>query len=200
MMTASMELKRVTPASLDEVKELYASGEEVMVDLKAVPVELKAEIIKYALTLDELTDPLMTMNLINLVKVYNTLEDNYFASDDIFVNSVEELLDLKLAIGPELKEFARRISIYFLSLFKSYNKMVYNTTDTHVVIPALYRSVLCGTDLLTLSGIFAKAPKISTDELVFVDNAYKFTSLLVMKNAEALQLMNEALQAYEDKE
>ena len=92
----------------------------MMVNLKHASVEKKAEIIKGALQYDNLADPLMLLNILNLVKVYNTLDDTYFQSEDIFVNSVEELLDLKLAIVPELKEFSKKIAIYFFGLVKSY--------------------------------------------------------------------------------
>lgn len=191
-------MERIVPKSIEEIKELYAKEDIVMIDLKSLPVSFKAEAIKYAIKLDDLKDPLMTMNLINLVKVYNTLEDKYFESEDIYVNSVEELLDLKLELSAELKEFTKRISIYFMSMFKSYNKMVFNSTDEHIELPSLYRSVFCATDFLTLSGIFAKAPEFSSKDLVYIDNAYRYISLLISKGMESLQLMNETFQKYEE--
>ena len=101
--------------SYEELRKYNANAKEdkeavIMVNLKHASVEKKAEIIKGALQYDNLADPLMLLNILNLVKVYNTLDDTYFQSEDIFVNSVEELLDLKLAIVPELKEFSKFLS------------------------------------------------------------------------------------------
>ena len=191
------ELKRVIPTSLENAISLWQEG-GVMVDIKTLPLEDKINMIKFALKYDELSDPLMIMNLINLVKVYNTLADEYFENSDIYVNSVEELLDLKLAVNKELKEFTRRISVYFLSLFKSYSKTAFTATDEHVALPKLYETLFNATDLLTLSGIFAKTPEISTNDLMYIDNSYSILSGLIMKGAETLNMMNLFFQDYEE--
>ena len=185
------DYNRLIPKNLEEVKELYKEG-NVMLDIKSLQdVNEKAAIIKYALTKEDLTDPLMIMNLINLVKIYNTLEDAYFESKDVYVNSVEELLDLKLALSADLKEFARKITFYFLSLFKSYVKTSYTDTDKYIELPKLYESIFCNVDFLTLSGIASKAPEISTKDLVYVEGAYKYFSLLIIKGMDAINMMKD---------
>lgn len=190
------ELKRVIPTSLENAISLWQEG-NVMIDIKSLPLDQKVDIIKFALNYDELEDPLMIMNLLNLVKVYNTLADEYFESPDIYVNSVEELLDLKLAVSKELKEFTRRISLYFLSLFKSYSKTAFTATDEHIALPKLYEIVFSAVDFLTLAGIFAKTPEISTKELVYVDNSYSILSMLLMKNNNTLRMMNQLFENQE---
>lgn len=190
-------MERIVPKNLEQVKELYENDVICMIDLKPLPVEDKAEIIKYAMSKEDLDDPLMIMNLYNFVKVYNTLEDSYFEAPDIYVNSVEELLDLKLAISKELKEFTRQISIYFMSLFKSYNKMVYTSADEHKPLPPLYNTIFTVSDFLTLSGIFAKTPEISTKDLVYIDNAQTVLAMLITKGANTL---NGLCELFADKE
>ena len=189
--------ERVVPTDVENAIELL-SKENVMVDIKSFSVEDKASVIREALKNDDLIDPLMIMNLVNLVKVYNTLEDCYFESPDIYVNSVEELLDLKLAISADLKQFAKRISIYFMSLFKSFSKTAFTATDEHAPLPKLYEIIFNGTDLLTLSGIFAKTPEISTNELVYIDNSYGILSMLIVKNANSIAMMNQLFECEEE--
>jgi hypothetical protein len=191
--------KRVIPNSLEDAIQLLQE-DKVLVDIKTVPFELKRDIIKFALGYQELKDPLMIMNLINLVKVYNTLEEEYFQNADIYVNSVEELLDLKLALNAELKAFTKQISIYFLSLFKSYSKTAFTATDEHIKLNYLYHAVFCSTDFLTLAGIFAKTPEFSTKDLIYIDDAYKYVSLLIAKGADTILLINDMFEKFKEQE
>ena len=187
---------RIVPTNVTEdiIKDYLTDG-KTMLDIKSLSLNDKVAIIKIALNCDDVTDPLMIMNLINLVKVYNTLADEYFESPDVYVNSVEELLDLKLAISKELKEFTRRISLYFLSLFKSYSKTAFTATDEHIELPELYDTIFRAVDFVTLAGIFAKTPEISTKELVYVDNSYSILSMLLMKNNNTLRIMNQLFES-----
>lgn len=89
-------------------------------DLKHTSVSNKIAAFKYSLTRDDIINAQMILNLYNLVKIYNTLDDEFFASSNIYINSIEELLDIKLELQSELKNFAKTISMYFVSLFKSY--------------------------------------------------------------------------------
>lgn len=169
----------------------------IMIDLKNCNAQQKVEVLKYALQYDDLEDPLMLLNILNLVKVYNTLDDSYFESKDIYVNSVEELLDLKLAISKELKAFSRRLSVYFLSILKSYNKLAFTPADEHIALPKIYESIILATDLLTLSGIFAKINDISTSELTYIDNSYVYMTSLISNGALCADMLNEFLNEQE---
>ena len=192
------EFTRIVPTSVTEdvIKDYLTDG-KTMLDIKSLSLNDKVAIIKIALNCDDVTDPLMIMNLINLVKVYNTLADDYFESPDVYVNSVEELLDLKLALSANLKEFARNIVIYFLSILKSYHKTSYNSTDSHKPLPSLYNMFFWSVDFLTLSGILAKAPEVSTKDLTFIDGAPNILMALITKSANSLVLME---QFFKDKE
>lgn len=181
-------LERIIPTDIEGVKEFFEKG-NVMVDLKSCPTELKIEAIKYALTLDNLSDPLMILNILNLIKVYNTLDDEFFKLPDIYVNTVEELLDIKLALRDDLKEFSRKLSIYFLSIIKSYNKLTFTPADEHKDLPKLYEIIIMSTDFLTLSGIFSKATGISTDDLMYINNAYLYMNSLIMKGMGCMDMM-----------
>lgn len=170
----------------------------VMFDLKNASTEQKIEAIKYGLQTPTLQDPLLQLNIYNLVKSYNNMNEYFFSSTDVYFNSVEEILDVKLALGKEIKAFIRQLSIYFMSIFKSYNKFVFTPSDEHIVLPALYRNMILSSDLGTLSGIFTKTPEFSTKELVFVDDAYVYLTTLINKSQRGTDLVEEFLKSLED--
>lgn len=183
---------------IDIIKEIYSFQESdneylIMINIKKIALEQKVQVLKYALTYEALQDPLMLLNILNLVKTYNTLDDTYFESNDIYVNSIEELLDLKLELGKDLKEFSRKLSIYFLSLIKSYNKMSFTPADEHIKLPNLYSAIILSTDFLTLSGIMAKTNNINIDDLIYIDNAYIYMSSLLTKGMNSTLLIDEFL-------
>lgn len=163
----------------------------VMFDLKKASTEQKIEALKYGFNNINLDDPLMQLNIYNLVKSYNNLNDEFFNSPDVYFKDVEELLDVKLALGANIKSFIKQLSIYFLSLLKSYTKFVYTPSDEHIELPTLYRNMILSSDMSTLSGIFAKAPEFSTSELMYIDNAYIYMTTLLSKSKVGIDLMED---------
>jgi len=170
----------------------------VMFDLKNASTEQKIEALKYGFDNPNLADPLMQLNMYNLVKSYNNLNDEFFNSSDVYFNSVEELLDIKLALGANIKAFIKQLSIYFLSLIKSYTKFMYTPSDEHIKLPVLYANMILSSDLATLSGIFAKSPEFSTSELVYIDDAYVFMTTLLSKCQAGLGFMEDFFSILEE--
>lgn len=194
---------------VDELKSVYETLSEPtaegtflipMADLKHATTEQKIEAIRYGLNTPTLNDPLMQLNLYNLVKSYNNMNDDFFNSDDIYFNSVEELLDVKLALGAEIKAFIRQLSIYFVSLLKSYNKMMFTPAEEHIELPQLYKNMVLSSDIMTLSGILAKSPAFSTDELVYINNAYVYMTTLIDRSKYGLGLLNNFIDTLEQTE
>lgn len=171
-----------------ENKENY--NDVIYLNLKGLSVDLLSDAIKYSLTREDLKNPLMILNIINLIKIYNTLDDSFFENEDIYVSSIEELLDLKLSIGNELKQFIKQLSIYFVSLFKSYNKTSYSPLDNHIKLPSVYDRIFLSSDLLTLSGILSVSPTFSTDECVYIEESLLYISNIMRKNIMATGMIN----------
>lgn len=163
--------------------------------LKGLKIDLLTKAIKYSLSREDLKNPLMLLNIINLLKIYNTLDDSFFDNEDVYVSSIEELLDLKLSLLSELKEFTKKISIYFISLFKSYNKITFSPLDNHIKLPNIYSAIFLSCDILTLSGIFSSSEPFSTSECIFIDESFKYISSLLMKNSLSLSLFNSFLES-----
>lgn len=197
--TIRLDVGKDSEITWEQILKSYKETDKVedavlMVDLKHANVEKKAEIIKEALKYDNLNDPLMLLNILNLVKVYNTLDDSYFQAEDIFVNSVEELLDLKLAIAPELKEFSKRIAVYFFGLVKSYSKIAFTPADEHIELPNIFKQLFQLLDLAAISSILAKSSPFSTSEITYIDNAYVYLSSIISRSNVALDFIEEFYQ------
>lgn len=174
--------------------------ENVFLDLKQLDTEKLADVFRYALKQENLNDPLLILNIINLIKVYNSLDDAFFQSPDIYFDSIEELLDLKLEISSELAEFTKKVSLYFISLFKSYNKFHYTMNDKHYKLPNIYKSIFLSTDLLTLSGIFADSENFDTSECILVEDAILYLTSLLMKGSMSFELIEMFLKDNVEKE
>ena len=168
------------------------------IDLKGLNTELLVAAISYSLTYEDLADPLMLLNILNLVKIYNTLDTSFFENQDVYVNSIEELLDLKLDLQEDLDRFTRQLSIYFISLFKSYNKTNYTPLDKHMPLPRIYKALFVASDFLTLSGIFSVSKPFSTDECVYLDDAIDCLVNLQLKGQFGITFLNDLIEECKD--
>lgn len=187
---------------LDFLKKFFdfeiENNRTFQLNLKNLTTENKVSAFKYALTRNDIIDARMILNLFNLVKIYNTLDDSYFESDDIFVNNIEELLDIKLELQSELKVFAKTISIYFISLFKSYNKVTYTPLDEHMELPRMYSIMFMSSDLLTLSGIFSISESFSTEDCKYIDGAFVYLKDLISKSSLGNDLIMKFMEGFKN--
>ena len=187
-------------AKLEEIYNLENEykDETIMVDLKGLPIDIISEAIKYSLTREDLRDSLMILNIFNLVKIYNTLDESFFEDKNVYVSSIENMLDIKLSLRNEIKAFSKKLSIYFISLFKSYNKLSFNPLDTHIELPNIYSTIILSSDILTLSGIFSTSEPFSTSECVYIDNSFKYISSLLTKNFMTINFMDDFFKGLND--
>lgn len=162
----------------------------VILNLKGLPINVISSAIKYSLNYENLNDSIMLLNIINLIKTYNNLQDSFFSNENIYVSSIEELLDLKLTLKKDLQDFSKKLSIYFISLFKTYPKSTFSPTDVHIKLPDIYANIIMSTDLYTLSGIFSFSETFDTKECVYIDEAFKYISTLLMKNSISMAFFN----------
>ena len=180
---------------LEKLKDIFDYETEtkgiVFLNLKGLDTSLISESIRYALSREDLRNPYMILNIINLIKIYNTLDDSFFNDSKIYVNSIEDLLDVKLDLSEELKKFQRQLSIYFISLFKSYNKLSYEPLDKHIELPEIYKNIILSLDILTLSGIFSVSEPFSTEECVYIDSAIIYMNELLIRGGIYSNLLNE---------
>lgn len=177
--------------------ELRPKTKVILLNLKPLNTDLKATALKYALSREDLKDPITSLNIFNLVKIYNSLDDSFFEDENVWVNSLEDLLDLKLMIHDELKTFIKQFSIYFLSLIKSYNKTTYTPLDTHIELPQVYKTLFLTMDFMTAAGIFSVSEPITTEELTYLNDAPKYLMEMMVKNCMGIGLLNAFLEKRE---
>lgn len=184
-----------------EIQEDKPKNEKaILLDLKGLDTDLLISAFRYSLTREDLKDLFMILNIINLIKVSaNTLSDSYFEDPNIYITDVEMLVDVKLELGNELNELTKKISIYFLSLIKSYNKVMYTQQDHHVKLPNLYSAIFLSSDFLSLAGIFSSSQPFNTNECMFIEEPFKYISSLLTKNLTSISLMDDFFKSYNNK-
>ena len=163
----------------------------ILCNLKNLSLDKLINAFKYALSREDLKDPLMLLNIIAIIKNDNTLDDSFFENKNIFISSIDDMLDLRIGLKSEIKEFKKQLSIYFLSLFKTYNKTHFMPSDNIVELPNIYNAIMLSIDLSVISGIFATSESFNTNECVYVKDAYKYLSNMMMKNAISMAFFKE---------
>lgn len=146
----------------------------VNLDVKKV-----ACLLKHAFKTDNLVDPITLLNIINLIKPCNTLDDEFFKNENIFVNSIEELIDLKLEIKEDLTKFITNLSKYFIGLLKSYNKFDFIGTDDVVTIPPLYEKIILSVDIIILSGVLNLSSDFNIHDCPLIYNSQFYLDKLI---------------------
>lgn len=205
--TKTFTLKPHMDISKDELLALLQQVYDSQVDeefkdtvylrLKGLSSELLAEVFKYAFTRDDLKDPLTSLNVFNLIKIYNTLDESFFEDENVWFSSLESMLDVKLLIHNELKQFIRQFSIYFLSLIKSYNKITYTPVDNNIEMGQLFKTLFLTMDFMTAAGIFSTTKDINTNELLLITDAFKYLNDMMVKNCMGINLLNSFLEEKE---
>ena len=165
----------------------------IFLNLKGLSVESLAEAFRYSLSREDLKNPSMLLNIINYIKSGTKLNDMFFEDENIYVSSIVDLLNLKLAIKKELDEFIRKLSIHFIALFKSYNKLSFTPLDTHIQLPNIYKNIFLASDILTLSGILSLSQNFELSDCVYIEDAYYILSELLMKSSIGISLMSDFL-------
>jgi len=95
----------------------------------------------------------LLLNLLNILKNYNTFSDSFFNNDDVYINNIEQFLDLKTALHDEIQSLANVIATFYLSIIKSMTKNEYTMLDEYVDMPQFMHAFYSVVDLCTLSGI-----------------------------------------------
>ena len=193
-----LDAKTSSEDALSFVKEYYTfqnenKDEEYYLDLKGLNLEALKEVMVYSLTYKNLTDKLVILNIINLIKTSNTLDDEVFKSEDLYLNSLTDFLDFKLSINVDLKNFCRRLSTYYVALFRSYAKLEISFLDNAEDMPSLYGTIIASLDFFTLGGIFAKCDNFDTDECPIIKNAATYVIHLVEKTKVSNNLLDAIL-------
>lgn len=158
---------------------------------KGMTTEELSELFKLALTRETLVNNQLLANINILVNGYNTLDDALFESPMIIIKDVEQLLDLKLSLAHEIKDFQTQAVYWYLACLYSAHKVEYTYLDNIVKLPNVWRKFLMATNLLTISQMMSKANTINTGNLPLVENAYP----VIVELSANLSIASSILQA-----
>lgn len=147
------------------------------ISLKKLDRELKIKVIAYLLEKDDLIDSYAVLNLYHLVKGGNTFEDEFFADRSIYLTEFTEHFDLKSALKPEIKEFTKKLCMWYLSVLKSCDKIEADEKDM-VLMPLVFQRMLYITDICTMSTLLNRIKGINIDDTKVVNNANSYLDSL----------------------
>ncbi len=158
---------------------------------KALNKDIKIQLLRKWLLDENMSNSIVLLNIINLIKTYNTLSDDFFRNQNIIFNDITELLDIKIGIKNEIDIFVKNLCIWYLSLFVSVHKNESNYLDDVYEIPVPYKKLLLSLDFYTLSGICQKAKDFEISSLKCVKEAYQIVSVLSEKNNMTMKIFED---------
>lgn len=164
---------------------------KLFLHLKNFSTENKIYILKDAMSDKELQDPVLLLNIFNLIKNYNSYDDSYFSYEYTMFKDLEEILQIKLELKTDIKEYKTELAFWFLSCLNSLQKIEYTYADTVYSIPKAYKAILDQSDLILISNFINKANNIETKDLVLVDMAYAYITNICRKLAVTDTLLND---------
>lgn len=166
------EIISVTDKILDYEESLKDKHINIHIDFKGLDTNTLCELYKHYLSRTTLVNTSLIANINILINGYNTLDDALFMSDIIYETDLEQLLDIKLELSDDIKEYQSQVSYWYLSCLKSMHKVEFTYLDTVVTLPNVYKKIISSSNLLTLSQILAKSKPINTKDLPLVSDAY----------------------------
>lgn len=157
------------------------SGLNIFMNLKPLNIQKIQEILSSLLKCDRLSNASILFNIILLLKTYNTLEDEFFNNKNVYYSSLEDFLDIKNGLKSNIKELNTKLSIYFISIFRSLNKFEFSFIDNPVQIPELYKNILLSVDVFTIGGILSNNNGFTDKDMLMIKDSYGYVSEITSK-------------------
>ena len=182
-------LDSINESELLSFLDIATLDQNLLIDCKDLSKDKLCVVFKYAMKHDDRSSPLITLNLFNLLKTYNDLEDSFFNNVDIYFNQIIDMVDIKIDLDNETQEFLKSFGIYFLSLIKSYNKITYSPIEVVKQLPLLYQVLFSMMDFATAAGIFSRISELDVKECVQIENAHQFLNMMLIKTGMAINFL-----------
>lgn len=179
--------KQAVSDILDYTRNLEIA-KQPKVSLRGLSTELLTEGLRLCFGRLDIANPCILLNLYNTVKRYNTLDNSFFESEEVWFTSIEQFLDIKVGLRSEIQDFTNKMAYWYLSCIYSMHKVEYTMLEYHEPMPDIYRNFMLTSDLYTMSALVAKADNIQTKDLMLVDNAYAYVTELALRSNIAAKL------------
>lgn len=165
---------------LSKINDFSNELQTITVGLKDLSYSNKICALKYCLCNDNIMHPQFLLNLINIIKNYNNLTDEFFNNEKVIFKDLEEFLNIKLELKDEIQDFIDSFSLNYFSMFMSIHKIESNFLDNIKELPKTYLNIIRALDFVTLSGICAKCKKLEKPNF-YIANAIDIVSELSEK-------------------
>lgn len=149
--------------------------------LKGLGPEKVSAVLRTAMKLENLENPSILLNVILLLKTYNSLNDSFFGDENVWFGSLEDFLDVKCELKMDIKAFNTVLAVYFISCLKSLGKFEYSFIDNPVDIPDTFKNILTSIDIFTVSGILSNNNGYTDKDMKLIRNAYAYVSEIIAK-------------------
>lgn len=156
---------------------------EVHLNFKSLSFDTRLEILRWALTKEDLIDASLVLNIFNLIKGYSTFDKTFFDSEEVMFNKATEFLDFKRKLTTERSKFLRELARYYFSAIKSCGIVEYAVDNPPLIIPFVYQRILLISDFITMSNMLCDI--VEVNNLVNVANARFFIDSMSTKNSIA---------------
>lgn len=183
---------------LEKINSFQVEKRVISVNLKVLDFSIKKEIIKWLLKNKNLTHPQFILNVINLIKNYNSLDEEFFNNEKVIFKDLEEFLNIKLELKDEIQQFIDEITIDYFALMMSLHKIESNFLDNIKEMPSSHLHIIRALDFITLSGICAKSQNIQKPNF-YIANALDIFQQLVNKMSCADNIMQMLLGSMKEK-
>ena len=172
-------------------KELFKNKEKIniIVHAKNLDTEKLEAWFKMSLVDEDLCDPVMCLNIFDLIKNYNTLSEKFFENENVYINSIEQLLDIKLDLKEELSNVSTKLAIYFISLIKNANKIKFAVNDNIKKVETMYEIFMSFGDFFSMSNIVAQAKDFNMSDCVYVSDSMTYLMSILEKTTNGLDMM-----------
>ncbi len=160
-----------------EIDKIQHSQTEYL-DIKKLPTEKVQAALSHMLTLRDVSNPIIILNILNLIKNYNDYDESFFSNQYIYFSDFESYIDIRINLEEEIASFQKDLAKYFFSLFGSLEKMEYTILDDYIDMPEIFSILFLTSDYVTLGGIVSKVKDLNTSDFVKIKDSYQYINHL----------------------
>lgn len=134
------------------IEEAKKKGEpDPIIPMKGEPVETLVAVLDWAMTDLSITNPSVLFNVRHLIAPYNTMDDEFFKSEDVWFTDIEQMLDVKIALAKQIKALQVKVVQAYFACLKSLHKVEFTYLDNTLEIEPAVRTLLAWMTMIDMS-------------------------------------------------
>lgn len=122
-----------------------------VIPMKGEPVETLVAVLDWAMTDLTVTNPSVLFNVRHLIAPYNTMDEAFFKSKDVWFTDIEQMLDVKIALAKQIKALQVKVVQAYFACLKSLHKVEFTYLDNTLEIEPAVRTLLAWMTMIDMS-------------------------------------------------